>query len=401
MSTLQRAALLSVFFGLIVVGFFAQSDGREVTTTSFGETPKGYRAAYELLRRLAVPVSRSSSDPAALAPGTLWLIDPPRLCGPAAQVMPMDDYGADGTLSGWVRRGGTLVLFLDAGSNDSCDAIAGFDLPMLDPLVCQPGAENDGDPGEQQKAGKPPSIQQETGKSGTVEMTGRLAASPRRLESVLRTFLPGSTWETVLDANGSPFVVERELGDGRIVAIADARVASNQFLDLHDSALLLVDVVRAYGDPTIDEWLHGFRTHESLPLYLLSSPALPVFCGIALLALALAWYGAVVPARTARTHLEPPSLDGSIDALAAAYAATADYPSLHERYRHYASGRLRHFLGMPADTALDVLAGALERRRRIPRDRVHALFDRKAAGERDDMIDQMHRLDQLIQEARP
>src|SRR5262249_42965443 len=157
---------------------------------------------------------------------------------------------------------------------------------------------------------------------------------------------------------------------GRVALLADASVMTNASLDAHDAAPLVVDLARRYGgNPWIDEWLHGFRTHDSLPLFLLSSPALPVFCGFALLAALRASYGASVPPPPPQPGLVPPSLDASIDALASAYAATADYTGLHERYRQYAAGRLRHHLGLPPDAEFEALAAAMERRRRVPRDR--------------------------------
>ena len=390
MTPLRRAGLLTAFFCLVTAGIFLRSDGRESTTTSFGDTPNGYRAAYELLRRLPVPVSRSFSDPAALAKGTLWLVDPPALCGPGERLATAGDYDADSSLAQWVRRGGNLVVFLDAGSTASCDAVGGLELPAFEPPFCEDGVE-DGSESDLAEVAKKPA---------TIRMNGPLVPSARRLEAGLHTFVPDSSWEAVLDGDGHPFVVEQALGDGRVVVVADAGVMSNRSLDRFDSALFVVDLVHQYGDPWIDEWMHGFRSHESLPLFLLGSPALPVFCGVALLAMALAWYGAVVPPRTPQSRLLPPSLESSIDALAAAYAATADYPALHERYRHYAIGRLRHSLGLTSDTPLEVVADSLERRRRIPRERVRALFERASAADRGDMLQQIHRLDQLIQEAR-
>jgi hypothetical protein len=386
MSTLGRATVLAVFFAFLVAGLFLQGDGREVSSTSFGETPKGYRASYELLRRLDVPVARSLTDPSTVAAETLWLVDPPGLCGAGSRVLTSGDYEADGPLAGWVRRGGTLVVFLDSAAIDSCEPIAGLRLPPFEPPVCKEGAQQAGN--ERRR------------KSGTVGMTGRMAASARRLEARLHRFVTDPAWQVALDANGAPFVVEQALGDGRVVVVADAQVMNNRSLDRHDSSLFVVDLVREYGAPQVDEWMHGFRTHESLALFLARSPALAVFCGAALLASAIAWFGAVIPPRAVQARLRPPSLDDTIDALATAYAATADYPALHSRYRHYAAGRLRHHLGLPIDASLDLVSAALERRRRIPRERTRSLFDEPAAGDREQMLHQMQRLDQLIEEAR-
>ena len=81
--------------------------------TSLGVERQGYKAAYDLLLELGVPVRRSYVQPDAIpAKGSLWLVSPSFLNADLR-----DDDAAGSALLRWVRKGGTAVVFGDSESD--------------------------------------------------------------------------------------------------------------------------------------------------------------------------------------------------------------------------------------------------------------------------------------------
>jgi hypothetical protein len=199
------------------------------------------------------------------------------------------------------------------------------------------------------------------GKGHTHRVTGDIG--PRTLESPpLLVFQDAGDWTIRASVDGQPFVLERTVGTGAVVLVADALFLRNAWLDRADAAPLAVDLVHAYGVPQFDERGLGTAADESAGRYLVTSSALPVFVGLAVTGLLFAWGGALVPAR--RIHdiaSEAPRLDTFVDAVARLYARTGDHARVLERYRALTAGRLRRRFGLPPDTPIATLLHRLAR----------------------------------------
>jgi hypothetical protein len=162
-----------------------------------------------------------------------------------------------------------------------------------------------------------------------------------------------------------PFVIERPLGRGRLVVVADARVLQNETLSSDDgAALFAVDLVRAFGPPRIveaEQRLLDARSRSAI-VYLARSPAMALFAGLVLTGLLVAWRGGLVPARTIDVEPVPaPTLQTFVGSLARLYAGSHDYPRLLARYRDLTARRLRASLGLPANAPLEALVERIER----------------------------------------
>ena len=117
MNSLSRRTIVSLVAGvLLLLGlnlWMAPKVALRDSPTSFGVERQGYKAAYDLLLELGVPVSRSYVQPGAIpADRSLWLVSPSFLNGDLR-----DDAAAGGALLRWVRAGGTAVVFGDPESD--------------------------------------------------------------------------------------------------------------------------------------------------------------------------------------------------------------------------------------------------------------------------------------------
>jgi len=233
------------------------------------------------------------------------------------------------------------------------------------------------------------------------EVTGDALPRARTIEGPgLLTFADANDWKVRALDGERPLVLERALGAGRIVAVADATVLRDQWLDRADAAPLVVDLVQAFGVPRFHEGDQGPRVRRSAVAYLATSPALLVFCGLALTGVLFAWQGNLVPPRAlSGPETDTPGLDAFVDSLAALYAGTRDHARVLERYRELAAARLRRHFGMPPETPVGVLAERLARDRRLVPGTLRLLVEgAPVAGERG-LRDAVRALDALVREA--
>jgi len=363
---------LAVFFGLVIVGLWRGDPDRDLSATSFGWIPKGHRALYEFLSELRLPVARSYSSPGELpVQSTVWWIEPDHPCEePAPEEQStvhhrrMPELALDGAgLKSWIAGGGTGVVFLppdrEVCSRDA--TLAGATVPPREEVAGNPAGT----------AGKP---DEGSERKPELSLVGELLPHPRRLDSpTLFTFreppadAPGKRaeppWQVMARLDGHPFVLGMELGQGRLVVVADARFLWNSGLDRADAAPFVVDLVRAYGVPWIDERAHGLVISKGAVAYLIGSAAAPFLAGAAVFALAFVWFHAATPPRRV-AELDPsaPSLDRFVDSLSACYASTRDYTRVFERFRELTSRRLRRHFGLPLDTPESQLFERLRRR---------------------------------------
>ena len=318
---------------LVVVGaFYGPADEQDAGTIS-STSRDGYRAFLDLLVALGVPAERHAGPPDLLPAGaTAWWIAPP-VCG--------DDRRAWGGY-GFVAAGGTAVVLVPRrGAPVACQLDP--DIPLPARIALRPGTRAAG---------------------GPVVVAGDLVRGLRRLpaEPFQLAFTAAEGWTVRATADGYPLIVERELGRGRLVLVADARLFRNVRLDAGDTAPLVVDLVRDTGAPRfVEGWVATAGDRGAL-VYLLASPAVAPFIGVVLVGLLLAWHGTLVPPRRlAASGVGAPTLDTFVDALAGLYARTRDWPRVAARYRELTAARLRRHFGLAPETRTAALIARLER----------------------------------------
>jgi hypothetical protein len=169
-------------------------------------------------------------------------------------------------------------------------------------------------------------------------------------------------WQPVWVETGdfSPFALERELGQGRLIVIADARVMTNARLGRLDSAPFAFDWVAARGVPWIDEHRHGVVRESGTFRYLASSPARAACVGLLVLGGLVIWRSHSLPVRRVdEVDPDAPTLAAFVDSLARLYAGTEDHARAFERYRALTLDRVRRALGLPLGTPAETVVASL------------------------------------------
>jgi len=329
------ATALSVLT-VINLGLAADDPLLELSATTYGKSPGGYGALHDLLAELE---SRPRSERSRAAYGelptsrTLWLLAPDLLENADGEQSSPLDAGHDALASAlqrWVERGGTAVVFGTALSDWSRYG-----------LVPAPPAAT---------------------ASEHVPLPSTLGPQWRALEAPgLRHFDPNALgdFERVLGQPNAPFALQKRLGKGRLIAVADATPLQNQYLDRADHASLALDLARAFGPPLFDERCHGLLPNASLSAALGMERSWLIAIGLGLCALLALWHLRSVPAATLarESGLEPglehgvdrgvqPGLQSFVDSLAVLYGRKAprDAAAVYRAYLHGVRFRLRHQL---------------------------------------------------------
>jgi hypothetical protein len=384
---MKKAALWSIAGAcllLTVAGLLTTNPRREMSVTTFGTIPGGYGAVFDLLTGLKFPVERSYAPPERLPRGvTVWWIEPDFML-PRGQ--PEPSSGGEpgrGAWSGrrWVEDGGTAVIFLPIAGTDVASEIAGLGVPT----------RANGHPDRPEAAKKGEDIRKQV-------LEGLITVRSRQLRGPgFATFEEAGDWRVRARLDGNPFVLEQELGKGRVVLVADATVLSNAWLDKGDAAPFAVDLVRSYGVPRFDEREHGLRAEGSALRYLLTSPAVLPFLGLTLVGLLFAWRGAAAPPRAVPEHdPNPPTLDDYVGSLAELYARTGNYGEVYERYRELTFARLRRHFRLPPDTPSTVVEQRLRHGGRVSAAAVRTLDERSAVSDEASLRAAVRALDTFV-----
>lgn len=376
MNSLSRRTIVSLVAAvLLLLGlnlWIAPKVALRESPTSFGVERHGYKAAYDLLLELGVPVSRSYVRPGAIpADRSLWLVSPSFLNGDLR-----DDDAAGGALLRWVRAGGTAVVFGDpesdwkrlniergVGVRDAANLIEGDFAPRarkldLTELVLFAAAHDK-------------TADDKTAHGKTVD---DLAAHDKT--------------RVRLTCGGAPFALEIPLGAGRLVAIADGRFLRNVNLGSGDASVLLVDLVRALGPPIFDEYFHGLVESGSLVATLAGSRVI-LALGAGLL-LALLWVGeqrSWPPRRLAERAEEPaPSIASFLDSLGVLYARARDPGAAFRAYRAGFLVRVRRQLWPHGEFSEQLLLERLERDRSLLPQTRHWLIDGATPADESELV---------------
>ena len=358
MTSRTRAAVVGAFVLLLIAGMFFEEDTRPMSATTFGTVPGGYGALYDLLTELDLAAGRSYVLPTATGPpATRWWLEARGACREPTWP-PLS----------WVERGGAAVLLFAGNGSEPCQLAADVWVPRR--------VEIDTAHGERHVRGD---------------------LGPRTLENAhLAGFADAGDWWVRASIGERPVVLERRVGDGVVVAVADAAFLSNASLDRADAAPLAVDLVRAYGVPVFDEHELGPVAGGGTLAYLARSPALGVFLGLALTGVLFAWQGALVPARQVEERdLGAPRLDTFVDAVAALYARSGDHARVLARYRTLTVRRLQRRFGLAADAPAAALRARLRRHARIDPAALELLFAEDGAVSEEGLRDAARALDRL------
>jgi uncharacterized protein DUF4350 len=308
MNALSRRGLISagvVLALLTAVNLWMRPDFElQLSPTSFGVGPDGYKAAFDLAAELGVPVMRSYVSPKQQPLNRqIWMVSP--------SLLGTDSAGGDTDaheLLDWVRAGGTAVVFGGTGNHwkrleINADTVAGTEHTMI---------------------------------------SGEFAPVVRRLSvsGLLHFNAAGKDASVRLRADNTPFAIERKIGKGRLIAIADDRFLRNGNLGNADNSLLFMDLIRRFDAPAFDEHCHGMVGDVSLVRVVATSRAmLPLGAGFVL---AVAWIFAqrAWPRRILACDSEgpQPSLVSFVESLGVLYSRASDPPAA---FRAYRSGFLR------------------------------------------------------------
>jgi hypothetical protein len=179
-------------------------------------------------------------------------------------------------------------------------------------------------------------------------LTGDFAPTMRRIAvpSLLHFEAVPKAAQVRLRADDAPFAIERKIGTGRLIAVADDRFLRNLNLGNADNSLLFIDLVRRFDKAMFDEHCHGMVGDVSLDAAVLNSHAmLPI--GVGLL-LAMVWILAqqTWPRRLAPDTLDLPSptIAPFVESLGVLYSRAADPQAAFFAYRDGFLRRLRRQL---------------------------------------------------------
>ena len=346
---------------LILVGLFQQDEKLELTPTSYGTIPTGFGAVFDLLNELKYSVARNRKATEKVdISQALWLLSPQQICAPSVDQLLDEDRKSrlmrptTWNPRSWFEQGGVAVVALS--EYVSCSRIAGFELTAVSSLYDDEGEE----PGDD-----PRSLQPED----ALQVNYQLAAErPRGSQVVaiweqgefafpgltLRSFADPGDFKVVAWVDKEPFIVERQIGEGRLVVIADVRPFQNAWLDSGDAAPFAVSLVKAYGAPLFDEFYHGMPSHDGFFATLIATPARYFAFGFLLWGVIWIWSGFVLPARKLSDGtIRAPTLDVFVDSMANLYAQTRDYKAVLDRYRELCASNIRRRFALPADVSFE------------------------------------------------
>lgn len=398
MSRWVRSAIAAAIL-LMIVGILLPDGSERATRTSFGTYPHGFRAFFELLVELGFSVERSFDPPDRIAAGSaVWWIEPEALCVGEEETVLWE-------LTGLLDGGGTAVVFPPR----DCARLGALEVPERSARPDVSEASEAGEEDEEEEESDRDLLDRWLAGDFTL---AEIPTEPQQLEGgpgpglreldapPLLRFAETGDFEVRARLDGAPFILEKRVGAGTLVLVADATFLTNGFLDRADAAPLAVDLASHYGVSLVDEFSHGMHRERHPIRYLARSSALPVFGGLALLGLLAFWRGSTLPRRRLEdTPLPAPALDRFVDSLASLYARSRDQGRVAERYRELTLARLHRHFGLPAETPARIIVERLRRDRRLSPELLGSLTEAETPRGEAALRARARRLDTLVKEA--
>jgi hypothetical protein len=321
-----RQAVPVLFVVVVLIGlFFAPIPERPVQRSIFDATPEGARAVYLLLENLGYRVKASRR----LSEGqTRWVLFPSKNAEAAGQV------------GSWVKNGGVLVLAVeDTAFGHAIGVPVTITRKGATPVLIPGGGGETFYPGEAVVTG-PPSVTSRTWPEGARESLATVYPLGR-----------GEVWLLTRPGFLHNEQMRKSQQDGGGNAVLACKLA---------------EATRRGPGATIffDEYHHGMREQRGVVDLLLERPLLwATLQSVVLLALVL-WrhtprFGSLVLAPPGRRRVT----EEYLDALANLLERKRAYANAAETVRLALVRDLEQFLGLPAGTPIDTLAGHAARSR--------------------------------------
>jgi len=312
-------------------------------------SPLGCRAWLRLLEHYGYPVRRVE-EPLNLAIADfdqLWVVDPTVPLAPAEAP----------ALHRWVEDGGVLICAMDelcrarffamaASPEESASGTASAFPELADirfsgepyslvPYVFQ--SDIDAIPTKE--------VPCEADVPFGDDVSALLVARDARIAEL------GDEWTVLVEDDEGIILAERPVGEGKVVATANADLFANRFIDKADNAVLTVNIAHSAGPGGaigIDEYHHGFRTMTSLSDVILGFSGRYGLLEVAVLALIALGvssrrFGSAIP-------LVPPSRRSAlehVDSMAGLYSKAAARTAAVAILRRAARRRLAKRAGLP------------------------------------------------------
>jgi len=250
--TKEIGGLLVLFVLLIAVATFYEQVGQERVASNAPTTANtqadGVRALYLLYQRegIATEPLKASWTNLGVNDGLLVFVEPTDNDRPIG--------GEDiKVLDQWIRAGGTLL-----------DLVS--DPPVEQPL--QPSNTVSGDAGATAGAPEVHEVQIDSA-SGSQLVSGVANLSVRSLVRI--TLAKDAPYRVIARDAGGPIAVEKPMGKGRVILVADRFAATNAGLAQADNAVFLVNIARKTAADSgkavrFDEYHHGMGFAERVAL---------------------------------------------------------------------------------------------------------------------------------------
>jgi hypothetical protein len=328
--------VLSILWACVTMLRPNDSDG--MARDSYGTRGEGFRALFEIMHELQVPVRRGFAPPQAGESRAETIL----LLGPQPKLVLFEPKYLKSLLS-WIDGGGRLVV---APAHDSSELSDEFDAsvpgerdllkllevndavtPQEHPASAAVVAEREArsnradrnnrwedDDSALEKVWEGMTRRPAAPRSLTVEATGSLAAAASGVRTVAA---PGDEFGVLVEGSRKPVgtlrfkndkdddvllaaVVPR--GKGEIVVVSDPALASNALIARADNSVLVAGLLAPARHPVVfDEYYHGLAVRGN-PLYLLTRPGFAAVAAAILLVIGvMAWRSA--------TFLGPPLSD--------------------------------------------------------------------------------------------
>jgi hypothetical protein len=266
MSTRNKLLLLLSFLIVALLGAVIAGSDRDRSEfyrpSTYSPGPGGAKGLYLMLKELGLPVTqfRLPFDRLRKQRGTLVVIEPDVV-----------NFGKEEVkqLRSWVKKGNRLVIF-EGGERKR------FKIPfytaldkqkLLRSLTPQSLAAKFGINKKKKKGDASRSVTAVNGEH--LFGVGTLSVSDRS-----RWRRPPEEWTSWVADKRGPIVVSRKMGKGEVVAVSDASMLSNRFIQLEQNVRLLPAILLEKKRPQkilFDEYHHGHFHEESIGTYFSSS----------------------------------------------------------------------------------------------------------------------------------
>jgi hypothetical protein len=306
------------------------------TSSTYDASPEGVRAAYLLLGELGYPVERSKRP----ASGTVrWVLFPTH----AQRDVDL--------LHRWLRDGGKLFL-----ADTSGKLAEKMDIALQIDQVSQAGD------------------QQAASGLGITQLHG----------GSTRVSWPGQAGRVEVSAGGEPFITVYRRGRGELWLANRPDFLRNKFIGKADNGVLVCRLAERMLGPTagrvdVDEYFHGMRDRPGATELLLQPPTVWVTAQALIVMGLVLWhvvprFGRIPPASktTRRSKAE------FLEAMAILLDRKGDQGDAFRTMRDDLVREIGHDLGLPPETAPEVVARAAGRRRSFSPERFLQLVRSRA-----------------------